>query len=75
MKILFKTLSLAIAVSLVSCNDDNTGTTPVNTEVNFAYVNTINVGGEGAAEISAYDSKTQKLFVVNSEAKEISVYD
>ena len=75
MKNLFKTLSIAIVVSLSSCNDDNTGSTPVNTEVNFQYVHTINVGGEGAAEISAYDSKTQKLFVVNSEAKEISVYD
>ena len=75
MKNLFKTLSIAIVVSLSSCNDDNNGSTPINTEVNFQYVHTINVGGEGAAEISAYDSKTKKLFVVNSEAKEISVYD
>jgi hypothetical protein len=75
MKNLFKTLSIAIVVSLSSCNDDNNGSAPINTEVNFQYVHTINVGGEGAAEISAYDSKTKKLFVVNSEAKEISVYD
>ncbi|MFY7670273.1 choice-of-anchor I domain-containing protein [Tenacibaculum sp. MEBiC06402] len=75
MKILFKTLSLLLVTTLFSCKDDNSGITPINTEVNFQYVNTINVGGEGAAEISAYESKTQKLFVVNSEAKEISVYD
>ncbi len=75
MKNLFKTLLVTFAISFISCEDDNNGSLPVNTEVNFQYVNTINVGGEGAAEISAYDSKTQKLFVVNSEAKEISVYD
>lgn len=45
-----------------------------NTNVNFQYRSTINVGGEGAAEISAYDPETKKLFVVNVEAPQISVF-
>ncbi|PWN06003.1 choice-of-anchor I family protein [Rhodohalobacter mucosus] len=47
---------------------------PASTNVNFQYRSTINVGGEGSAEISAYDESTQKLFVVNVESSEISVF-
>lgn len=47
---------------------------PANTNVNFQYRSTINVGGEGSAEISAYDASTKKLFVVNVESSQISVY-
>ena len=75
---LFKTLLLLLALNLVSCDNDTTTDpvpTPVDTTVNFQYLSTISVGGEGAAEISAFDKKTKKLFVVNSEAKEISVYN
>ncbi|MBA80292.1 MULTISPECIES: choice-of-anchor I family protein [unclassified Leeuwenhoekiella] len=43
--------------------------------VNFSYLATIDIGGETAAEISAYDPTTQKLFVTNSEKKGITVVD
>lgn len=46
-----------------------------NFNVNFQYKTTIQVGGETASEISAYDGKTQKLFVSNVESKQISVFD
>jgi len=46
-----------------------------NFEVNFQHKSTIKVGGETASEISAYDSKNKKLFVVNVELKQISVFN
>ena len=46
-----------------------------NFNVNFQYASTIQVGGEGASEISAFDSKSNKLFVVNVESNEVSVFD
>ena len=46
-----------------------------NFDVKFEHTSTINVGGEGASEISAYDEKSKKLFIVNVESKEISVYN
>ena len=48
---------------------------PLNTDVNFEFASTIQVGGEGAAEISTFDATTNRLFVVNSEASQVSVYD
>ncbi len=78
MKNLFKTILAVGLISFVGCEDDNpsSGQNPdINTNVNFKYSNTIKVGGEGAAEISAYDTKTKKLFVINSESKEVSVYN
>ncbi|WP_046746142.1 choice-of-anchor I family protein [Kordia zhangzhouensis] len=78
MKTLKQTLlAAAIICTLNSCeNDDNSvGIPPVNTSVNFQYKNTITVGGEGAAEISAFDPTTNKLFTVNTEMDQISVYD
>jgi DNA-binding beta-propeller fold protein YncE len=42
----------------------------------FVEVGSIDIGGEGAAEISAYDPKTERLFVVNnSGANKIDVID
>ena len=46
-----------------------------NFDVNFHYKSTIQVGGEGASEISAFDAKNNKLFVVNVESTQISVFD
>ena len=46
-----------------------------NFDVNFKYKSTIQVGGEGASEISAFDAKNNKLFVVNVESTQISVFD
>lgn len=44
-------------------------------EVYFEYASTIQVGGEASSEISAFDPTTNKLFVVNVESSEISVFD
>jgi hypothetical protein len=70
------TLSLGI---LFNCqNDDDSqaipDNSPINTAVNFSYKSTINVGGEGASEISAFDATTNKLYVVNVETNQISNY-
>ena len=46
-----------------------------NFNVNFQHKTTIQVGGESASEISAFDSKNNKLFVVNVESKQISVFN
>lgn len=45
--------------------------------VTFKAVSTIPVGGTGAAEISAYDEQTRKLFIVNNTSgnNRIDVYD
>lgn len=45
--------------------------------VSFKSVSTIAVGGSGAAEISAYDEITRKLFIVNNTSgkNRIDVYD
>lgn len=43
--------------------------------VNFQHKSTIQVGGETASEISAFDSKNHKLFVVNVESAQISVFN
>lgn len=45
------------------------------TAVNFEYLSSVDIGGEGAAEISAYDPTTQKIFVTNSEKDGVSVID
>ncbi len=43
--------------------------------VDFKFRASLQVGGEGAAEISAFDPSTNKLFVVNVEVDEVSVFD
>ncbi|MFD2542252.1 choice-of-anchor I family protein [Lacinutrix gracilariae] len=71
-------LFLASCIALFfSCNqdDDQAQETIINTEVNFQYKSTINVGGEGASEISAFDAITNKLYVVNVESNQISVFN
>jgi hypothetical protein len=73
----FSKLIMAFCLILVmSCNndDDNTTQNPiVDTTVNFQFKTSINVGGEGASEISAYDPISKKLFTVNVESNQISV--
>ena len=78
MKTLQRTLlAAAIICTLNSCeNDDNSVVTPpVDTSINFQYRTTITVGGEGAAEISAFDPTSNKLFTVNTELDQISIYN
>ncbi|MCA3020217.1 MAG: alkaline phosphatase, partial [Rhodocyclaceae bacterium] len=57
------------AAALVACNSDKVGTEIVEeaTPVGFALskIGTYDGGALGAAEITAYDSGTQRLFVVN----------
>ena len=68
---------LILALSLVlffNCEKDNDGhDNSVDTSVNFSHRTTINVGGEGASEITAYDAVSKKLFTVNVEGDQISV--
>jgi len=67
---------------VTSCNDDDDGT-PLNPIVaenvsSFKEIAQITIGGgqAGAAEITAYDAKSQKLFVVNNAgASTIEVVD
>lgn len=54
-------------------DDDNGEDTAEN--INFKYASTFLVGGEGAAEISAYDALTQRLFITNAETDVVSVFD
>ena len=70
MKKLFLNLSL-IFLSVLSLNSCNKSVTDPEFFVNedpatFAEVGTIDIGDVGAAEISAYDPATKRLFVVNN---------
>ncbi|WP_299337161.1 choice-of-anchor I family protein [uncultured Psychroserpens sp.] len=76
MKHLNRFLALFLITILCSCaDDDDSASTPSPTAINFQFKSTINVGGEGSSEISAFDPDTNKLFTVNVESNEISVYD
>jgi DNA-binding beta-propeller fold protein YncE len=62
---------LLTAVSVLSCKKDDKGDFYVPEDpASFAEIGSIDIGDAGAAEISAYDLKTKRLFVVNNEAKE-----
>ncbi|WP_299111561.1 choice-of-anchor I family protein [uncultured Winogradskyella sp.] len=74
MKFFKKLVLLAILSIAFSCqDDDDSQQNPINTEVNFQFKTTINVGGEGASEISAFDPLTSRLYTVNVESNEITV--
>lgn len=78
MKLLKTVVLLALLGITFSCDDDDTpsaNSNLVSTEVNFQYKATINVGGAGASEISAYDPSTKKIFIVNVESQQLSVFD
>ena len=72
---------LAALFILCSCendkNDGNNQEIEVNEDVaSFKEVGTITIGGEAAAEISAYDEITKRLFTVNnSDTNQIDVID
>lgn len=88
MKKLNVILLLTLAFILSTCSDlvdpdstmdsasieEQSKKNPNNKNVNFQYQSTINVGGEASAEISAYDPSTKKLFVVNGELNQVSVF-
>lgn len=79
MKILNKLIVLGITLTgiLVSCQPDDFSGGGGNDDISFSkiggFVN--GIGDEGFAEISAFDPKTKKLFVVNPNDKELSVWD
>lgn len=87
MKTLSKLIILALLSVAVSCNkiddsvtlnsaEENTlATRSGNFDVNFQHKTTIHVGGATSSEISAYDSKSKRLFVVNLESNQISVFN
>lgn len=69
-------LSISVGALIFSCSpDDYTG--GPGGKVTFSKIKTFTngTGEEGAAEISAFDPKTNKLFIVNAVASEISVWD
>lgn len=76
MKNFSKLIMAFCLISVMSCDNDDNNTTQnpiVDTTVNFQFKTSINVGGEGASEISAYDPISKKLFTVNVESNQISV--
>lgn len=88
MKLLSKILLLLFLIVAFSCDKNeetfeaelsntakSSNSKSSNFDVNFQYKSTIKVGGEGASEISAFDPKNDKLFVVNVESTQISVFD
>ena len=71
---------LAALLILASCNnDENNGEPEVTVNENpgtFKEIGSITIGGEAAAEISAYCEKTKRLFTVNnSGVNQIDVID
>ncbi|UJH66412.1 choice-of-anchor I family protein [Allomuricauda sp. SCSIO 65647] len=85
MKNFNKFLLSLLVISVFSCEkiddfignpggEDDDGPT-TETMVDFKFKNSFQVGGEGAAEIAAFDPITNRLFVVNVEVPEISVFD
>ncbi|WP_158840796.1 choice-of-anchor I family protein [Polaribacter sp. L3A8] len=74
MKILQKLILVTLLAIVVSCQQTSDPVLPpVNTSVNFQHKTTINIGDEGASEITAFDKTSKKLFTVNVESNEISI--
>lgn len=76
------TISLLTALLIMtSCNNDENSNNEPEIVVNenpaaFKEIGSITIGGEGAAEITAYDEKTKRLFTVNnSDTNQIDVID
>ncbi|BFM44712.1 hypothetical protein CFS9_33530 [Flavobacterium sp. CFS9] len=80
-----KNVSLSLLAALfvmASCNNDETSKNQESEVVvnenpgSFKEIGSITIGGEAAAEISAYDEKTKRLFIVNnSGTNQIDVVD
>lgn len=71
MKKLQAMVGIALFFVVISCNRNNIPEPPFKNEdaATFAEIGSINIAGTGAAEISAYDEDTKKLFVVNNDEK------
>jgi len=62
---------IILALAFASCKKDNPVTPPEEVTINedaasFSEISSIDIGDTGAAEITAYDPLTQRLFVVNN---------
>ena len=80
MKLRHFTFLIVITVLSVSCeqDDNSNGTNTLDTaSLTFQKITTFTngTGDEGYAEISAFDAQTNKLFIVNPNDTELSVWD
>lgn len=63
-----KLLLLLTAVTVLSCNKNDDEFYVAEDPSTFAEIGMLDIGDAGAAEISAYDPQTKRLFVVNNGA-------
>lgn len=69
-------MSLIAMVVFQSCNDEDKFVAPEEDPSTFSLIKKITIGGEGAAEITAYDKSSFRLFVVNNaDDSKIDVVD
>lgn len=61
-----KMLLLLMIAGFISCNKEEDEVYVPEDPATFAEIGTIDIGDAGAAEISAYDPQTKRLFVVNN---------
>ncbi|WP_299062724.1 choice-of-anchor I family protein [uncultured Polaribacter sp.] len=74
MKTSKKIILVNLLFTIISCQNENqTDIAPIDTSVNFKHKVTLNIGNEGASEITAFDKTSKKLFTVNVESNEISI--
>jgi DNA-binding beta-propeller fold protein YncE len=67
---------IGISIFLWSCEDDNEGVSVSENASNFSEIGSIDLGSTGASEITAFDSKSKRLFVVNNDgSSRIEVVD
>jgi hypothetical protein len=66
MKTIYNALVLSLLVLVISCSEE-TENTQLENPATFAQLDDIDLGDSGAAEISAYDPQSKKLFVVNND--------
>ncbi|GAB4337808.1 MAG: choice-of-anchor I family protein [Flammeovirgaceae bacterium] len=68
--------AISIACFLWSCEDDNEGVSISEDASSFSEIGSIDLGSTGASEITAFDAKTKRLFVVNNDgSSRIEVVD
>lgn len=68
---MIKRVLVLLVVILTSCATTKTASETIE----FKHLNTINVGGKDATEISAYCENTKRLFITSTKDKAILVYD
>jgi hypothetical protein len=62
-----KLLPICLLATLASCDNDDEPFFVNEDPAGFTEISTLDIGGTGAAEITAYDPQTQRLFVVNND--------